>query len=76
MIQDKKLNGAMISMESSTGKILAMVGGVDYNNLFNRAFQSQKDKQEVLLKPFLYQIALNEGYNPASQLLIFQEHNL
>jgi penicillin-binding protein 1A len=65
---DKELNGAIISMESSTGKILAMVGGVDYNSsVFNRAFQSKRQAGSSI-KPFLYQIALNEGYNPASQL--------
>ena len=65
----KELNGAMISMESSTGRIIAMVGGVDYNqSVFNRAFQSKRQAGSAI-KPFLYQIALNEGYNPASQLI-------
>ncbi|WP_323590214.1 transglycosylase domain-containing protein [Aliarcobacter butzleri] len=64
----KDLNAAMITMESSTGKILAMVGGVDYNqSVFNRAFQSKRQAGSAI-KPFLYQTALNEGYNPASQL--------
>ncbi|MCT7557368.1 transglycosylase domain-containing protein [Aliarcobacter butzleri] len=64
----KELNAAMIIMESSTGKILAMVGGVDYNqSVFNRAFQSKRQAGSAI-KPFLYQTALNEGYNPASQL--------
>ena len=64
----KELNGAMISMESATGRILAMVGGIDYNqSVFNRAFQSKRQAGSAI-KPFLYQIALNEGYNPASQL--------
>jgi penicillin-binding protein 1A len=64
----KELNGAMISMESGTGRILAMIGGVDYNqSVFNRAFQSKRQAGSAI-KPFLYQIALNEGYNPASQL--------
>ena len=64
----KELNGAMITMESGTGKILAMVGGIDYNqSVFNRAFQSKRQAGSAI-KPFLYQIALNEGYNPASQL--------
>ena len=57
-----------VRMESSTGKILAMVGGVDYNqSVFNRAFQSKRQAGSAI-KPFLYQTALNEGYNPASQL--------
>ncbi|MCT7912422.1 PBP1A family penicillin-binding protein [Arcobacter lacus] len=64
----KELNAAMVTMESSTGKILAMVGGVDYSqSVFNRAFQSKRQAGSAI-KPFLYQSALNEGYNPASQL--------
>lgn len=64
----KELNGALVSIENSTGKILALVGGIDYNqSVFNRAFQSKRQAGSAI-KPFLYQVALNEGYNPASQL--------
>jgi len=65
----KELNGAIISMESSTGKILALSGGIDYNqSMFNRAFQSKRQAGSAI-KPFLYLSALNNGYNPASQLI-------
>ena len=65
----KELNGALISMESSTGKILAFCGGIDYNqSMFNRAYQSKRQAGSAI-KPFLYQVALNNGYNPASQLV-------
>jgi len=65
----KELNGALISMESSTGKILAFCGGIDYNqSMFNRAYQSKRQAGSSI-KPFLYQVALNNGYNPASQLI-------
>lgn len=64
----KELNAAMITLENSTGKILALIGGVDYQiSVFNRAFQSIRQAGSAI-KPFLYQIALDEGYNPASQL--------
>lgn len=64
----KELNGALVTIESSTGKILALVGGIDYNqSVFNRAYQSKRQAGSAI-KPFLYQTALNEGYNPASQL--------
>jgi len=63
-----EFNGAMISLENKTGKILAMIGGVDYSkSVFNRAFQAKRQLGSAI-KPFLYQTALNEGYNPASQL--------
>ena len=65
----KDLNGAVVSIESSTGKILALVGGVDYNtSMFNRAVQSKRQPGSSI-KPFIYQTALNEGLNPASRLI-------
>ncbi len=65
----KSLNGAVVSIESSTGKILALVGGIDYKkSMFNRAVQSKRQPGSAI-KPFLYQTALNEGLNPASQLI-------
>ena len=61
-----KLNGAMISINQQTGEVLAIVGGVDYNkSKFNRAYQSRRSLGSSI-KPFIYQIALNEGYNPGS----------
>lgn len=65
----KTLNGALVSMESNTGKILALVGGIDYkSSMFNRAVQSKRQPGSSI-KPFLYLTALNEGYNPSSTLV-------
>ena len=61
-----KLNGAMITINQQSGDVLAIVGGVDYNrSKFNRAYQSKRSLGSSI-KPFIYQIALNQGYNPAS----------
>ncbi|WP_320034985.1 PBP1A family penicillin-binding protein [Halarcobacter sp.] len=63
------LNGALVSIENNTGKILALVGGVDYTeSSFNRAVQSKRQPGSAA-KPFLYQTALDLGYSPASQLV-------
>ncbi len=65
----KDLNGALVSIESQTGKILALVGGVDYKtSMFNRAVQSKRQPGSSI-KPFIYQTALNEGLSPASRLV-------
>ncbi|MGA1932650.1 transglycosylase domain-containing protein [Arcobacter sp. YIC-464] len=65
----EKLNGALVSIDSSTGKILALVGGIDYKeSMFNRAVQARRQPGSAI-KPFLYQTALNEGLNPASKLV-------
>ncbi|OCL83581.1 penicillin-binding protein 1A [Arcobacter porcinus] len=67
-VLQKELNGSLLSMENHTGKILAIIGGVDYNkSVFHRAFQSKRQVGSAI-KPFFYQTALNEGYNPATLL--------
>lgn len=62
------LNGAMVSIENNTGKILALVGGIDYKESnFNRAVQSERQPGSAV-KPFLYHTAIELGYSPASQV--------
>ncbi len=61
-----KLNGALISINQQTGDVLALVGGVDYQkSKFNRVIQAVRSVGSAI-KPFVYQIALNLGYNPAT----------
>ena len=65
----KTLNGALVTLENNTGKILAIVGGVNYReSSFNRAVQSQRQPGSAV-KPFLYQVGLNLGYSTASNLV-------
>ncbi len=65
----KTLNGSFISLDNKSGKILALVGGVDYKqSSFNRVTQSVRQPGSAI-KPFLYQIALNLGYSPATKLV-------
>ena len=62
------LNAAFVAVESNTGDVLAMVGGVDYKkSAFNRATQAERQPGSSF-KPFIYQTALDMGYNPASPL--------
>jgi penicillin-binding protein 1A len=62
------LNGALIAVENSTGDMLAMVGGVDYRkSAFNRVTMTRRQPGSAF-KPFVYQTALDMGYNPATKL--------
>ena len=62
------LNGAILAVENKTGNIKAMVGGVDYKkSAFNRATMMQRQPGSAF-KPFIYQVALDMGYNPATEL--------
>ena len=65
-LNPNQLNGALININQQTGEVLAIVGGVDYKkSKFNRAIQSKRSMGSSI-KPFIYQIALNEGMNPAT----------
>jgi len=62
------LNGALLVVDNKTGDIKAMVGGVDYKkSAFNRVTMMERQPGSAF-KPFLYQIALDLGYNPATEL--------
>lgn len=62
------LNGAMVVVNHQSGDVLALVGGVDYNKSnFNRATQSLRQPGSSF-KPFLYQIAIDLGYSPMSEV--------
>jgi len=62
------LNGALVTLDSKSGDILAMVGGVDYKKShFNRAVQSKRQPGSSF-KPFIYQKALNLGYSTMSEI--------
>jgi len=62
------LNGAIVVLESSTGGILALSGGISYaKSSFNRATQGLRQPGSAI-KPFIYQTALDLGYSTESQI--------
>ncbi|WQW72883.1 PBP1A family penicillin-binding protein [Helicobacter pylori] len=65
---EDNLNASMIVTDTSTGKILALVGGIDYKkSAFNRATQAKRQFGSAI-KPFLYQIAFDNGYSTTSKI--------
>ena len=63
---ESQLNGALMSLDPSTGEILAMVGGYDYSvSPYNRVTQARRQPGSAF-KPFIYQVALDSGMSPAS----------
>jgi 1A family penicillin-binding protein len=60
------LQGALMAMDPTTGHIIAMVGGRDFNEShFNRATQAKRQSGSAF-KPFVYAAALEAGYSPAT----------
>ncbi|MEO0131955.1 MAG: PBP1A family penicillin-binding protein [candidate division WOR-3 bacterium] len=60
------LQGALIAIDPSTGYIKAMVGGRDFtHSQFNRVTQAKRQAGSAF-KPFVYAVALMNGFTPAS----------
>ena len=75
-----KVQSALVSLDPSSGEILALVGGYNFkNSQFNRAIQA-KPQLGSNFKPFLYAAAFENGFNPASIIidspLVFDDKNL
>ena len=67
--QPPKVQGALVSMEPKTGRVVAMVGGFSFaQSEFNRASQAYRQPGSSF-KPFVYATALDNGYTPASVIL-------
>jgi len=62
------LEAALVAIDPSTGDILAMVGGANYQrSTFNRAVRSKRQPGSAF-KPLVYAAALSHGYSPVSVL--------
>lgn len=61
--------GALVALEPGTGRVLAMVGGVDFGvSQFNRAWQARRQPGSAF-KPFIYTAAVENGVSPDRVLL-------
>ena len=61
-----RVEGAIVSIDSTDGAIRAMVGGFDYfRNKFNRATQAKRQPGSNF-KPFIYSAALDRNFTAAS----------
>ncbi|GGD88548.1 penicillin-binding protein [Aureimonas endophytica] len=67
--QPPKVQGALVSMDPHTGRVLALVGGFSYSQSeFNRATQAMRQPGSSF-KPIVYAAALDSGYTPASVIM-------
>ncbi len=67
--QEPELQGGIVALDNRTGRILAMVGGFDFDrSKFNRAVQASRQLGSTF-KLVVYTAAIDRGYTPASTLL-------
>ncbi len=65
-ISNPNIELAGIIMDSSSGKVLALTGGRDFNKSeFNRATHAKRQVGSTI-KPFLYYAALENGFTPST----------
>jgi len=63
------VQGALVSIEPATGRVLAMSGGWSFeNSQFNRATQANRQPGSSF-KPFVYLAALQAGISPSQRFL-------
>ena len=80
LAQLPEIQGALVSLEPTTGAVLAMSGGFDFGmNQYNHALQAARQPGSGF-KPFVYSAALDQGITPASIYLdaplVFDDQNL
>lgn len=68
--QIPEAEGALVSMETETGDVVALVGGYEYSqkNQYNRATQARRQPGSSF-KPIVYSAAIDNGYTAGSILL-------
>ena len=67
--QVPKVNGAIVVINPYSGRVLALSGGFSFKKSeFNRATQALRQPGSAF-KPFIYALALENGYTPSSLIL-------
>ena len=67
--QIPQVQGALVSLDPRTGRVLAMVGGWSYEqSQFNRATQANRQPGSSF-KPMVYLAALQQGVSPSQKFL-------
>ena len=67
--QVPEVQGALVSMEPQTGRVVAMVGGWSFEgSQFNRATQAERQPGSSF-KPMVYLTALEAGFSPSQRVL-------
>ncbi len=67
LFQPPSLDGALVSMENNSGRVVAMVGGYTQSAL-NLATQARRQVGSSI-KPFIYLTALENGYTPTTKVV-------
>ncbi|MEG2066155.1 MAG: transglycosylase domain-containing protein [Tannerellaceae bacterium] len=67
------LRTAFMSMDPHTGQVKAYVGGIDYNDFQYDMVNGGRRQVGSTMKPFLYSLAMIEGFSPCDEMLHVQQ---
>lgn len=67
------LRTAFMSMDPRTGHVKAYVGGIDYNDFQYDMVNGGRRQVGSTIKPFLYSLAMIEGFSPCDEMLHVQQ---
>ena len=67
--QDSGVQGSLMAVDNTSGEVLAMIGGRDFNlSQFNRATQAERQTGSSF-KPYVYTTAIDEGARPEETIV-------
>jgi len=67
--QDSGIQGSLMAVNNTSGEVLAMVGGRDFNlSQFNRATQAERQTGSSF-KPYVYTAAIDDGARPEETIV-------
>jgi penicillin-binding protein 1A len=67
--QDSGIQGSLMAVDNTSGEVLAMVGGRDFNlSQFNRATQAERQTGSSF-KPYVYTAAVDAGARPDESIV-------
>jgi penicillin-binding protein 1A len=67
--QDSGVQGSLMAVDNTSGEVLAMVGGRDFNlSQFNRATQAERQTGSSF-KPYVYATAVEQGARPEETIV-------
>ncbi|MDR2232760.1 MAG: transglycosylase domain-containing protein [Tannerella sp.] len=68
------LRSSFMAMDPRTGHVKAYIGGIDFNSFKYDMVTTGRRQIGSTMKPFVYSLAMSEGFSPCDEVLHVQPH--